>query len=119
MGSRILNGVEATGPGPAIKSGAAQHAVMVWFSNAGGSVTALEFTLQGRIRGDGIPDVWVSLVPIGGGVTKQTFTGGELTAKAAHRFYTNLPLDDVRINIDTLTETGTTKVYTEYKSERN
>jgi len=113
MGARILNGVEATGAGPAHRSGAAQHAIMVWFSNSGGSVTALTFTLQGRIKGEGIPDVWVDLH------TAHVFSGGELTAKAAYEFVANKPVDDVRVNISTLTETGTTAVYAEYKSELN
>ncbi len=114
MGSRILNGVEATGGGPPCRSGAAQHAVMVWFSNSGGSVTALSFALEGRIRGEGIPDVWVDL-----GSSPAAFQAGELTAKCAHRFVANKPVDDIRVNITVLTETGTTKVYAEYKSEKN
>lgn len=113
MGSRILNGVEATGPGPAMRCGAAQHSVFVWFSNSGGSVTALVVTLEGRIRGaDGPPDVWALLGTL-------TFAGGDLTAKCKYAFVANTPVDDVRANITTLTETGTTKVYAEYKSELN
>jgi len=123
MGARILNGVEATGAGPAIKSGAAQHGVMVWFTNSGGSVTALKFKLQGRIRGPDAPATWVDLTtsspPEAGPVQEATFSGGELTAKAAVRFFLNQPVDDIRINITTLTETGTTAVYAEYKSELN
>jgi|SRR3989304_9573200 len=113
MGARILNGVEATGPGPAHRSGAANHTVMVWFSNTGGSVTVLKFTVEGRIRGDGVPDVWVTLV------AEHTFSAGELTAKCAYETVAGKPVDDVRVNITTLTETGTTKVYAEYKSELN
>lgn len=118
MGARILNGVEAIGAGPAMRSGASQHAIMVWFSNSGGSVTVLAFRLEGRIRGDGVPDVWAELKAQDASVI-QTFSAGELTAKAAHRFFPNQPVDDVRVNITTLTETGTTKVYAEYKSELN
>ncbi len=118
MGSRILNGVEATGPGPTIKSGAATHSVMVWFTNSGGSVTALLFKLQGRIRGADAPDAWVDLKATDNN-TEHTFAPGELTAKAAIRIFQDQPVDDVRVNITTLTETGTTKVYAEYKSELN
>lgn len=113
MGARILNGVEATGNGPTHKSGAAQHGIMVWFSNSGGSVTALTFTLQGRIKGEGAPDVWLDLH------TAHIFSGGELSAKCAYEMVANKPVDDVRVNIGTLTETGTTKVYAEYKSDLN
>ena len=102
MGSRILNGVEATGPGPAIKSGAATHTVMVWFSNSGGSVAVLKFTIEGRIRGDGIPDVWTILI------AEHTFDGAELAAKVAYQTVASKPVDDIRANITTLTETGTT-----------
>jgi|SRR3972149_5778109 len=114
MGARILNGVEATGPGPAHRSGAANHTVMVWFSNTGGSVTALSFQIQGRIKGDGVPDVWADLL-----ASIRDFTGPELTAKCAYETVAGKPVDDVRVNITTLTETGTTKVYAEYKSELN
>lgn len=109
MGARILQGVEATGGGPVLKSGAAQHGVLVSFTNTGGSVTALSFVLEGRIAGG----AWVQLHTI------HDFSAGELTAKAAYEFIANKPVDDVRVNITTLTETGTTKVYADYKSEKN
>jgi hypothetical protein len=113
MGARILHGVEATGDGPTIKSGAKDHAVMVWFTNTGGSVTALTFTLQGRIRGDAAPEVWLDLH------TAHVFDAGELTAKAALEVVSDKPMDEIRVNIGTLTETGTTAVYAEYKSDKN
>lgn len=113
MGVRILNAVEATGPGPAHRSGAANHSVMVWFSNSGGSVTVLKFTVEGRIRGDLVPDVWLVII------AEHTFIAGELTAKCAFETVAGKPVDDVRVNITTLTETGTTAVYAEYKSEKN
>lgn len=118
MSARILNGVEATGPGNVIRSGGRDHAVMVWFTNTGGSVTVLKFKLQGRIRGDGAPDAWVDLVCIDT-LLEATFSAGELTAKAAIRFFKDQPVDDIRVNITTLTETGTSLVYAEYKSDRN
>jgi len=118
MGARILNGVEATGPGPVHRSGARDHAVMVWFTNSGGSVTVLKFKVQGRIRGVDAPDAWADLVATDT-LAEATFSAGELTAKAAIRFFKDLPADDIRVNITTLTETGTTAVYAEYKSELN
>jgi len=115
MGARIINGVIIAGAGPAHRSGAANHTVMVWLSVSGGTLaTVVKFTVEGRIRGDGNPDVWVTLI------AEHTFSGGELTALCAYETVAGKPVDDVRVNIGTLTQgTGVTKVYAEYKSELN
>ena len=106
MGALILNGVEATGAGPAYREGDKQRALGVhaWFTNSGGSVTALTIDIEGQIKGEGAPDAWVQLGQV-------IFSGGELTAKSAHRFLADKPVDEIRANVTTLTETGTTKVY--------
>jgi len=115
MGARILNGVIISGAGPAHRSGAENHTVMVWLSYSGGTLaTAVKFTVQGRIRGDGVPDVWTTLI------AEHTFSGGELSALCAYETVAGKPIDDIRVNVGTLTQgTGETKVYAEYKSELN
>jgi len=115
MGARILNGIIVAGAGPAHRSGAANHTVMVWLSVTGGTLaTVVKFTVEGRIRGDDLPDVWLTLV------AEHTFSGGELTAKCAYETVAGKPIDNVRVNVGTLTQgTGVTKVYAEYKSELN
>lgn len=115
MGSRILDGVIIAAVGPAHRSGAADHTVMVWLSVTGGTLaTVVKFTVEGRIRGEGVPDVWAILV------AEHTFSAGELTALCAYETVAGKPVDDIRVNVGTLTQgTGVTKVYAEYKSELN
>lgn len=115
MGARILDGIIVAAAGPAHRSGAANHTVMVWLSFSGGTVaTSVKFTVEGRIRGDGAPAVWMTLI------AEHTFSGGELAAYCAYETVAGKPVDDVRVNVGTLTQgTGVTLVYAEYKSEKN
>ena len=118
MGARILSGATATGAGPTIKSGAMNHAVLVSFANTTGSVTVLHFKFQGRIASGG----WVDLTDAINGLTESVFSAGELTAKAGYRFFKEQPVDDIRVNITTLTQTGQgadAAVAADYKSEKN
>jgi hypothetical protein len=115
MGARILSGAVGTGAGPVIKSGAMNHGVLVSFTDVGaGSVSALLFKVQGRIAAG----PWVDLVCVDTNA-EATFSGGELTAKAAYRFFKEQPVDDIRVNITTLTQSGTNYVNADYKSEKN
>jgi len=110
----LLNGVQATGAGSAFDvplpfhsapGGVpnivpSQHNVQVTFTNSGGSVTALTVALEGSID----TTKFVSLV-------SHAFTAGELTAKTALFTVSAVGVQQVRANITTLTETGTTAVY--------
>jgi len=119
MGAQILNAATGTGAGPAVRSGAMNHAVIVKFTDVTGAVSAVRFKLQGRIAGGG----WVDLtfVDLGSGSSgvESIFQAGEITAKIAYRFVKEMPVDDVRINITTLTTNGTCTVDGYYKSEKN
>jgi hypothetical protein len=114
MGARILNGISAAVAGPVLKSGAMNHGILVSFTVVGGTVTVLTFNLQGRIAAG----PWVNLVCVDAN-TLNTFSGGELTALAAYRFFKEQPVDDIRVNVVTLTNTGTAAVVADYKSEKN
>jgi len=115
MGARILNGVIAAGAGPSLRSGAANHSIMVWLSVTGGTLaTVVKFTIEGRIRGEGLPDVWMTVI------AEHTFSAPELTAKVAYVTVAGIPVDDIRVNLGTLTQgSGVTLAYAEYKSEKN
>lgn len=104
MGIRILNNATGTGPGPAIKTRALNHGVVVNFT---GTITGLVFQLEGRI--DNSP--WFLIG------TAQTFTSGDLTNGYKSYFLPATPIDDIRINITTYTGTGL--VSASYKSELN
>lgn len=104
MGARILNGATATGAGPTVKSGAAQHAVIVSFT---GTVTVLAFQLEGRIAGG----AWILIG------ANQAFIAGDITAKCKYYFLADTPVDDIRVNVTSYTGTG--PVYADYKSEKN
>jgi len=109
----LLNGVEATGAGSAFNVPVpfhnapggvpnivpSQHNVQVTFTTTGG-VTALTVALEGSI--DKVN--FVSLV-------SHAFTAGELTAKTALFTVSAIGVHQVRANITTLTETGTTAVF--------
>lgn len=105
MGATLLQGVEATGAGPEVRCGKkGDVGVLMWFTNSGGSVTALTIDVEGCITASGVADKWVQL-------GQKIFSGGELTAKAAYLFVADKPVDKIRANVITLTETGTSAVY--------
>lgn len=112
MGAMLLGGVEATGVGAPVRIGVkGDYGVVIWFTNSGGSVTALTVDIEGKIKGEGAPDAWVQL-------GQKIFSGGELTAKVAHLFITGKPVDEIRANVITLTETGTSAVYAAFVESR-
>ena len=106
MATRLLNGVEATGAGLAVKSHGSKHTVSAWFTNTGGSATVVVVDLEGSIDNSH----WHTLY-------SYTFTAAELTAKQAMFCVVNKPVEYVRANVTTLTETGTTLVYAEVITE--
>jgi hypothetical protein len=118
MGARILNGVSTATYGPPMRSGAMNHGILVTFTlGAGGSISVLTFNVQGRISGG----PWVNLVCTDTN-TLNTLSGGELAAAAAYRFFKEQPVDDVRVNLVTLTQVAGTPanmVFADYKSEKN
>jgi hypothetical protein len=114
MAVRLLDGVTATGASVAFKANTAtKHTVQVDWTNTGGSVTAMVVALEGTINNQGDIDAgvetWFTMA-------SHTITAGELTAKAAQfQVDSNGPEKFVRVNITTLTETGTTAVYVRYQ----
>jgi len=103
----LLDGVEATGAGLAYRVGDGQrikflnkYTVQIWWTNSGGSVTAMTVDLEGSLNGSH----WFTLASHG-------LTAGEITAKAAMYHVEGKVIEYVRGNITALTETGTTKVY--------
>jgi len=114
MGARILSGVSAPAQGQAFRASAMNHGLLVSFSNVSGTVTVLKFKLWGRIAGG----PWAILTATDAN-TEATFSAPEITAKAAYRFFQNQPVDDVMVEITTLTTNGSALVSADYKSEKN
>ena len=102
---KLLDGVEATGAGSSILiSGIEKHTVQVEFTNSGGGVTALIVDLEGSLDD-------VNFYQL----ASYTFTSGDLTALGAMFHVINKPVEYIRANITTLTETGTTAVIVYYE----
>jgi len=106
MATRLLNGVEATGAGSVVKVSGNKHTVSTWFTNSGGGVTALVVDLEGSV--DNVK--WYTLY-------SYTFNAADLVAEQAMFTVVNIPVIFIRINLTTLTETGTTAVYSEVLTE--
>ena len=107
MATRLLNGVEATGAGGAVKVSGSKHTVSTWFTNSGGGVTVLVVGLEGSVDNS----KWYTLY-------SYTFDAADLVAKQAAFCVVNKPVEFVRVNLTTLTETGTTAVYSEVLTEK-
>lgn len=105
----LLTGVTTTGAGPAVQiCGVANIGVQVVFTNSGGSCTALVVAIEGSLDGVNYQAL----------TTAHTFSGGELTAKAALFAINNFPVDYIRANVTTLTQTGTTTINAFYLEEK-
>ena len=101
---RLLDGVEATGASNSIKTrDVEKHTVQCFFTNSGGGVTALVVDLEGSIDNNKFYTL-----------ASHTFSSAELTAKQAMFHVVNKSIEWVRVNITTLTETGTTAVTVDY-----
>jgi len=101
----MLNGVEATGASASVKTSKVKdHTIAAWFTNSGGGVTALTVDLEGSLDNTN----WFQL-------DTHVFSAGELTAQKAMFHIVNKPVNYVRLNITTLTETGTTAVFAQYE----
>jgi len=101
MGIKLLNGVESAGENASILkvSGKKDHTVSVSFTTSG-SVSAMTVSLEGSIDG-GL--TWHDLAA-------HSLTGTELTNGCALFHVTDKIVDLVRVNLDAITESGTTSV---------
>lgn len=104
----LLDGVEITGASASSTFGQRrEHTTQVVFTNSGGSLTALILDLEGSL--DGIS--WFQL-------DTKTFSSAEITAKGTMFHTVNRVVGYIRVNITTLTETGTTAVTVKYLSAK-
>jgi len=112
MATRILNNVTATGTSdPVFVKGIHKHSVQCRFSNVGGSVTALTVVLQGTLDNLSIANAgnayWFTL-------QSYSFNATELAALQAIFHVVDHPVECVRLNLSTLTATGTTTINADY-----
>ena len=105
---RLLDEVETTGVGNTfvLPYTVLNHTIDCYFTNSGGSVTALTVDLEGSIDGQ----KWYTLA-------SHEFTSDELNDKKAMFHSVDRMVSYIRANIITLTETGTTKIYVRYIPE--
>ena len=101
MGIKLLDGVEAAGASASILkvSGKKDHTVSISFESTG-TVSALVVSLEGSIDG-GL--TWHDLAA-------HTLSGTELTNGYAMFHVTDKIVDRIRLNIDSVTEDGTTAI---------
>lgn len=102
MGTKLLNNVEATGASSGklkVPSGKTHHTVSMVYDSTG-SVTAMTIDLEGSIDNG---TTWHQLA-------SHACSAGELSALQAMIHVADKPVDWVRVNVTTLTESGTTNV---------
>ena len=101
---RLIDGLETTGVSTSYRVyGAHLHTVSVFFTNSGGSVTALAVSLEGSLDGSNFFELG-----------SHTFDATDLSAQGAMFHVAHKPVEYVRARITSLAETGTTAVYVDY-----
>lgn len=96
----LLNGVEATGTSSAVYLAKTPITVDLYWTNTGGSVTALTLDVEGSSDNSNYHQL-----------VTYTLNASELTNKKAAFHIVDKLFDYIRFNMTTLTETGTTSVY--------
>jgi len=106
---KLIDGVQETGAGNSfvLPYTVKDHTIDCYFTNSGGSVTALTVNLEGSIDGSR----WFILA-------SYSFTSDDLSNKQTMFHATDKMVTYIRANITTLTETGTTAVYVRYILEK-
>jgi len=100
----LLNKVKITGAGTKhILHYHPPYTVQINFTNVGGSVTALEVQLEGSLDG-------VNFISLHDNEVPYVFTAADLAAGFAMYHIQNRKVQEVRGNLTTLTQTGTTEV---------
>lgn len=100
----FLDAKTSTGTGTLVKTNRTlDHTMEVWFSNSGGSTTALVVDLEGSVDGSR----WFNIGTL-------TFLSADLTAESAMITIVDTLVNVVRPNITTLTDTGTTTISANY-----
>lgn len=96
----LFNGVEATGTSSAVYICKNPLTVDLYYTNSGGSVTALTLDVEGSSDNSNYHQL-----------VTYTLNASELTNKKAAFHIVDKLFDYIRFNMTTLTETGTTSVY--------
>lgn len=96
----LLNGVEATGTSSAVYLAKTPITVDLYWTNTGGSVTALTLDVEGSSDNSNYHQL-----------VTYTLNASELTNKKAAFHIVDKLFDYIRLNITTITETGTTSVF--------